>query len=301
MSTQGTRTCPHLLTVPATMNTTPASQTTTSAPPMDFIPGLWVWTKYYVALFRCAKPHAHASSSILTMAPFRFLFFLHCLPTFYHSVTTLRYWIQVACLAPWACITSRSFLIRRPGYPPCFIAHPGSQEVKSFALTQEDREQVHRASTVHPDMFQRREWRPRWEVDNILTIHDLTYRAGVGLDLMTYHLTGPRLTQGRGIRGHNVNAILLEELGRWPDDRRAVAGRFFCWKTRRTVYGKIPVDFVAAAGIHETLDYGSVRVNMEWQDPEVGIPLGIQGYIQVGSDDDLSNRYPMDAPCIPFK
>ena len=104
---------------------------------MDFAPAPTTST------FLCLQAWVQATLVLVGL-----YFVLEGVPHFiYHFTIALTFYAKVAVLSVVARFTNRTFVVCRPGQPPCFIAHPHSQDVKTFALMAQDK--VHILSRVH--------------------------------------------------------------------------------------------------------------------------------------------------------
>jgi len=94
------------------------------------------------------------------------------------------------------------------------------------------------------------------------------------VDLTTFNLVGPCLTQGQGIVGNGFHLALIEEIGRYPGKMDVLLGKMYSWEMEGLVFSQIPIKFVAIPGIEETLDTEDGRICLTWQDLEKGMETG---------------------------
>ena len=187
-----------------------------------------------------------------------------------------RYFAKVAALTLWAYLTGRSFVVRRPGRRPHLIARPGCKDAYVFDLDITDVNIVRLATGIHPQARSMRDWRPVHIVQDIMDFSmlfspPLSIR---NLDLASYRLIGRRWTQGHGLVGRNFCMVLVEELGRYPGAEGSISGKVFVWAGGRMAFLKIPIRFVMAPGVEETLDKEEMRIKVEWKDLEDGMCNG---------------------------
>lgn len=186
-----------------------------------------------------------------------------------------RFWIQVILLTVWTHLFNTSFVVHRPGYPPCFIARASNTDVRTFTLTDDDVSHIYLHTSVNLRTYQTRIWGPAWHVCHHLQYAGYDYRQlSVKIDLTKCRLVGPHLVQGLGLVGHGVCIALVEEYGRWPGQPFAVAGKVFSWDIQHFSNIKFPAHFAAVPGVKETVDQEGVRITMEWQSMEDGISYG---------------------------
>lgn len=196
----------------------------------------------------------------------------------YYWTTTPRYYLEVAVLTVVAYLTGHSFIVRHPHRLPHFIARPGSRHLHTYTLTSYDIERIF-AEGVNLRSYEERKWRTPAAIQERFNRHgplyQPTFRTITTFDFTPYQLIGPPLVQGRGLIGHHINVVLFEELGRCPDHRGVILGKVFRWKDRRTGLGRIPVGFVAVAGVQETAELEEFIVQWTWMGLEEGMSYGI--------------------------
>ena len=196
----------------------------------------------------------------------------------YYWTVTPRYYLKVAVLTLIAYATGHSFVVRHPDRLPHFIARPGSRHLHTYPLTSNDIEYVF-AEGINLRSCEERKWRTPTAIQQRFGHHgplyQPTFRTTMTFDFTSYQLVGLPLVQGRGLIGHHINVVLFEELGRCPHEREAILGKMFNWKDRKTVLGKIPISFVAVAGVQETAEIGEYIVQWTWMDLEAGMSRGI--------------------------
>ena len=204
-----------------------------------------------------------------------------------HSTIVPRYYIHVLGLTIWAYVTGKSFVIRYPNRPPRFIARRSSRDLRVFTITPDDIEDAYMKAAVPIRNDLERKWRPERLVAQRLRPKAPFYHPTPGIfDLRPYRLVGPRLVQGYGVIGHGIRLALIEEYGRWPNEKGIIAGRVFNWTSGNIETGKIPIKFVSAPGVEETVEEFGARIVLEWQDLEAGLLRGMRATAIV--DDGVS-------------
>jgi hypothetical protein len=195
---------------------------------------------------------------------------------FYYSTTAPRYYIRVVVLTLVAYITGQSYVVRLPGGPPRLIAR-ASNVLRTFTLEYEDVEAIYTAVGVHAHNNLERRWRSAWRVRRFIANENPLHQPPTSeFDLRSYQLDGPRWTQGRGLVGHHAHLVLIEEYGRWLDERGVIAGRIYHQESGRLIIGRIPIGFVSAPGVEETINYNDIEITVEWQDIESGMMRGVR-------------------------
>jgi len=191
---------------------------------------------------------------------------------------TPRYLIRLTVLTIIAWISGKTFVIRHPHQLPYFIARPSSKVLRTFPLTINDIHFIYIETSIKVRSPQDRKWRPMDRVHRYMTrpgaFNLSLHRLQHARDLSDYQLEGPRLTQGFGIIGHNVRLAVVEEIGRWPGLPGSLAAIVFPWDTKDLVFGKIPINFTAKAGIEEQVVLENAYLRVVWQDLESGIVEG---------------------------
>ena len=212
------------------------------------------------------------------------------LPLFiYHSTTVPRYYVHVLSLTVWAYLTGQSFVVRYAEYPPRFIARPGSRDLRTFPITLSNNDDAYMQAGVPIRNDFERKWRPERLVAQRLHLVAPFYHSTPDvLDLRPYHLVGPRWTQGYGIIGHEVRLALIEEYGRWPGEIGLIAGRLFNWQTGDVEVGKIPIEFVSAPGVEETVEGLDSTIVVQWQDLGAGLRQGIRAVAILNDGNSVS-------------
>ena len=202
----------------------------------------------------------------------------------YRWVIIPLYFIRVTVLTFVACTLGRSFLVRRPRQPPCFIAHPFSKDVRIFPLSPEDVNLICNKAAINVRALRSREWIPVEEVRRLIqpipTDPPSDPLANM-VDLTTFHLAGPRLHQGHGIIGHGVRLAIIREIGRYPDDEEKLLVEAYSWEKEEVVFAKVPIRFVAIPGVEETVDLGNAKVHFVWMDLEKGMVEGSHVQVEV--------------------
>ena len=207
----------------------------------------------------------------------------------YRFIILPCYYVKVAALTITAWVTDRSFVIRLPNQPPRFIARPSSQDIQAFTLSTKDKihilSRVHRQTCIFPRI---RYWRAPETVLHLIK-HSNHYHPPlrIPLDLTPYHLVGPRLTQGLGLIGHGFCVALIEEFGRIPGEDGVIVGHFYSWNEEMMVHGRIPIPFIAPAGVEEIARVKGGMVSFVWPEFGSGIVEGIQAEVWV-------------SPCVEF-
>ena len=204
----------------------------------------------------------------------------------YYSTMAPLYYSEVAILTLVAYLSGWTFVVRSPHQIPRLIARPGSKAIRTFPLIADDIRLVF--SRTHPDCdpFAVRQWRSPGEVLRIIS-HNGPSAAiphRLPLDLTANHITGPLLTQGLGIVGENICAVLVEEIGRIHGDEGRIAGHFYNWRKGRMEYGRIPVEFLAVAGVEEEVELPNGTLYFVWQDLKEGMRAGVQAEMMVSEE-----------------
>ena len=226
-----------------------------------------------------SKVAAAVVSVLASLAPTTLMLYVTGVPYLVSRLTIRpRYLIKVAVFTVLAKITGRSYVVRTPGQPPRFIARSSCKDVHTFTLTDDDIHHIYVQVGIHARTYLERRWRPDWRVRRYLghSVFPDAQDPPADVDLSSYRLVGPRLTQGQGLIGHNVHLALIEEYGRWPKENRSIAGKAFSWTGSNLVQVKFPTHFVTSPGVQETVDIGEVRITVEWQDLEAGISRGLR-------------------------
>lgn len=257
--------------------------------PMGILLWIWSWTGGAIlcALSKAKIAFCESADSIFVA----FGLYLTGLPSLLNHMTIgPRYWSKVIFLTIWAFLSGRSFIVHRTGHLPHFIARPSSKDLHVFNLTHADIHFIYRECGVHVRTYPYRNWRPEWKVAYLLNGPNMFNQPPLPLkiDITSHQLIGQRLTQGRGIIGHGICAVLIEEYGRWPGKRGVIGGKLFTWDGNELVHGKIPVQFVATPGVRETVENEETVMTVEWQDLESGMAQGLKA-IAVTAD-------PLDIP-----
>ena len=227
-----------------------------------------------------------------TCLSLRLWFALMGLHTFiYHWVIIPFYFIRVVASTITAYVLDRSFVVRRPRYPPRFIARPSSQDIHTFSLLPEDINLVCDKTAINVRAFRFREWIPVEQVRHLIQPnpdHPEVDPLADAVDLTTFRLAGPRLRQGQGIIGHGVRLAMIREIGRYPDDEENLLVETYSWEMGRVVFAKVPIRFVATPGVNETVDLGNAKVRFIWMDLEKGMVEGPHMRVEVtGVSEDI--------------
>lgn len=161
----------------------------------------------------------------------------------HHSTITLRYHLRLRGLTCVAYVTGRSFIIRRPHHLPTFIGRPGSIDVHTFELTEEDILSIYVNTGIHVGTADTRQWRSEAVVKNLVSGHNVLNHPRLDTYVLKYcRLVGDPLVQGRGLIGHGMIMGLIEEYGRCPGHATTVFGKIYSWKDGALFYGKFPLN-----------------------------------------------------------
>ena len=199
---------------------------------------------------------------------------------------TPTYYVKVAVSTFIAQFSNRTFVLRRPGQLPHFIAHPYSRDVRIFTLTPRDRTRILSRVDFHTGINPSvRYWRAPEAVLNVLRYGRLHHSAvPIPLDLTPYRLIGPRLAQGVGLIGHDFCIALVEEVGRIPGEDGFIVGKFYSWNEERIIFGRIPIPFVTSDGVEEVIEVEGGMVSFLWPAEGTGIVQGLQAEVWSPSD-----------------
>lgn len=206
--------------------------------------------------------------------------------TVYHYTTTPRYYFAVLILTPWAWITGQSFVLRRHPRLPRLIARQ-SNTLRAFWLTNDDICAIYGLTGIRLEIHQSRRWRPQELISTKLLLHrpPLLPIAKETFDFHPYRLDGRRLTQCQGLIGHKRCFVLLEELGRWPKNKRVITGNVFDFIREKTIIGRFPVTYLLATGVEESVIEEGMRITIPWVDLGKAIMQGPQlTVVPIGPD-----------------
>lgn len=181
-----------------------------------------------------------------------------------HCTSRMFYGLRVSVLTIIAYLTGKSFIIPCRNALPHFIARLGNRNVHSFTLNLSLLQEIQVQTGGVPVSPTIRTWRTTPRVQSILAgspLFNIPPRPTISILPRT--LIGDRMTQERGLIGHEYCFALLEEYGEDPSGSGYVMSKAYSWKHGKAINVGLPYDFFLPPVNDENCGFDDSSVTIE--------------------------------------